>query len=508
MTAVFVGDEANAAPRSLDVASLDATTAGTQSNPLARGAAVIVADRSEISMHTRREISLEARSQENAAALNVVNAADADVANTLNVASNIGMRVLGRQLNDIFQAEHRHGRFERISLSGPNLNRSYREQWSRSAGSMERSSDMTILQSRSRNSVSDTWSTQVPAYLPLQQTRLDFELPDLGSVTAGEFRRDYTATTPAGTYGFRGGFGPFEFSAPRMSLGSVELDGDDVVLRGGYVELPSLDLGTASLTVCVVACTPDISVDLPTFGGQRIDFGSAGEWRLEGANPFKDIRINAGHGVAAAGRGRVSVGAAHVELQADITLDLPDISTDFSFDVLGETVTTDSFDIVIPAISTSITLVDEDIGVAYEAEFDGALCLSVQSTDCGTLSHSESAHSEIVDIRQSNASAVTTLSEEHDSTGEQHLTSAATLDGAEAELIAMSEGNAQIEVSSTVDLGAQSQRNLAAINAINAAGALVGNALNVTTHSTATSAGAGLAQSNSFAQFKTPPRAP
>ena len=258
MTAVFVGDEANAAPRSLDVASLDATTAGTQSNPLARGAAVIVADRSDISMHTRREISLEARSQENAAALNVVNAADADVANTLNVASNIGMRVLGRQLNDIFQAEHRHGRVERISLSGPNLNRSYREQWSRTAGSMERSSDMTILQSRSRNSVSDTWSTQVPAYLPLQQTRLDFELPELGSVTAGEFRRDYTATTPAGTYGFRGGFGPFEFSAPRMSLGSVELDGDDVVLRGGYVELPSLDLGTASLTVCVVACTPDI----------------------------------------------------------------------------------------------------------------------------------------------------------------------------------------------------------------------------------------------------------
>jgi hypothetical protein len=269
------------------------------------------------------------------------------------------------------------------------------------------------------------------------------------------------------------------------------------------VDLPSLDLGSAFVDLCFIDCL-SVDADLPIVDGPRIDL--PGEWRFEGANPFKDLRINAGNGIAAAGSGHVSLSAAHVTVTAELSLDLPDLSTSFSFDILGHEVTTPEFGVEIPAISASITVVDADIGPGYSADFDGALCLAVQTSDCGRLEHSESSESSIVDIRQATASASGSMDEESNSTGEEFITAGASLGGAEAELIAMSEGRARIDQGSTVELGSQAQRGMQVVNAVNASGAIVGNALNVATQRGTTATGAAVSQSNSFTQYQTRPR--
>lgn len=484
-----------AAPRDLDAAALDAVAANTS---------VVVADQSEVTIDAHNSVVLSDGVQRQAAAMNAVNAADADVINTANIATSAGARVLARQLNEVFQVEHSYGRAGSISLAGPDVSRGYSH--SRSFGSSTSSSSTrsTLLQSRTSHSVQDSYNAEVPAYFPLQNLTLTLGTPDLPSVTVPAFGFDLTTTDDVGgTYGIRGGLGPFTFDPPQIVLGTVSFQGDDLVIAGGYVDLPSLDLGEASIELCFIDCG-GVSVDLPTIDGPRIDL--PGEWRFEDANPFKDIRINAGNGIAAAGSGHVDLSAAHVTVSAELSLDLPDLTTGFSFDVLGRTVSTPEFGVEIPPISASITVVDADIGPGYSADFDGVLCLAVQTSDCGRLEHSESSQSSVIDVRQTSASASGSMFEESNSTGEEFVTAGASLGNAEAELIAMSEGRAQIDQGSTVELGSQAQRGMQVVNAVNATGAIVGNALNVGTQTGTPVAGAGISQSNSFTQYKTRPR--
>jgi hypothetical protein len=489
---------AHAAPRDLDAAALDAIGAGSSS--------VIVADQSEITIDTTNRVVLRDDVQRQAAAINAVNATGADVVSAANIATAVGARVLARQLNEVFQVEHSYGRAGSISLAGPNLSRGYSNTRSFGSSASSSSTRSTALQSRTSHSVRDTYNASVPAYFPLQNLTLTLGTPDLPSVTVPAFGFDFTTTDDVGsTFGIRGNLGPFTFDPPQIVLGTVSFQGDDLVVAGGYVDLPSLDLGSASITACFIDCG-SVSVDLPTIDGPRIDL--PGEWRFEDANPFKDVRINAGNGIAAAGSGHVSLSAAHVTLSAELSLDLPNLTTSFSFDVLGQEVSTGEFGVEIPPINASITLVDADIGPGYSADFDGTLCLAVQTSDCGRLEHSESSQSSLVDVRQTSASASGSMYEESNSTGKEFVAAAASLGGAEAELIAMSEGRAQIDQGSTVELGSQAQRGMQAVNAVNASGAIVGNALNVGTQRGTSVAGAGVSQSNSFTQFKTRPRSP
>jgi hypothetical protein len=465
---------------------------------------VIVADQSEAEIYTIERVVLRDATQQQASALNLVNAAGADVISAANIATVLGERVMARQLNELFQIDRSYGRVERISLAGPNRSRSFSTSSSYGSAATSSSTRSTLLQSRTSHSVQDTYSAGVPAYLPLQNLTLTLGTPDLPSVTVPAFSFDLTTEDDVGgVYGIRGGLGPFTFDPPQIVLGTVSFQGDDLVVAGGYVDLPSLDLGSASIDLCFIDCG-GVSVDLPSIDGPRIDL--PGEWRFEGANPFKDIRINAGNGIAAAGSGHVSLSAAHVTLTAELSLDLPDLTTSFSFDVLGSEVSTPEFGVEIPPISASITVVDADIGPGYSADFDGTLCLAVQTSDCGRLEHAESSQSSFVDVRETSASASGSAFEATNSTGAELVTAAASLGSAEAELIAMSEGRAQVEQGSVVTLGSQAQRGMQVVNAVNASGAIVGNALNVATQRSTTSAAAGVSQTNSFSQFKTRPR--
>ncbi|HEY7378907.1 MAG TPA: hypothetical protein VH542_09510, partial [Steroidobacteraceae bacterium] len=83
----------------------------------------------------------------------------------------------------------------------------------------------------------------------------------------------------------------------------------------------------------------------------------------------------------------------------------------------------------------------------------------------------------------------------------------ATLADAEADLIAMSQASAMIDATNSITLEDGAQRGLRAVNAVNAADAIIGNALNVTAlqpdRLKSGSLTGVLNQSNVFSQYRT-----
>lgn len=503
------------APAPLADAELDAVTAGgPQASAPADGRrpAVIVADGAQYTLNQNQSVLLQGDAQAGIRALNVVDVAGSDVGNAVNVLSRETAVGDALQLNTFEQREIQSGSLGRASLAGENVTR--RSSIERSTASGGSSSSVTGWESRtfSRTSTVDQFSAFVPEYNPLQNLTLTVGTPALDPLRIPSFEVDFVEETDVGNYGIRGGVGPFTLGAPQLVLGSISLDGDDVVLSSGYVQVPSLDLGSAHLQVCVVACTPDVSVDLGGFTGPRVDL-PGGDLRFEGANPFKDTHLNAGHGFAVAGAGSISVVPGHVTLGAELTLDLPDPSFSFDFTIpgIGEigpwSVDGPNIGIEIPAISVSHNFIDQDVGVAYSASFDGALCIALETSNCASSSR-QTEHQE--SRAEAELYQVTATSYSH-STGSRHeeldVHVGATLSNAEAELIAMSQGSAHIDSLNSVALSDSAQSGLQALNAVNAADAIIGNALNVSavrpTSITSGNVAGSLGQSNVFVQHRT-----
>lgn len=497
---------AKAAPEQLSLIALDEAVAGSEkieSNEAETAQpGIVVADRSQVELKLRRNIALTEESQQGAKAMNLVNAASADVASGVNTAvgSSDGMTA---QSNSVWQTQSGVAAAASIERRGRNIRTETMEARDTLSSSSSFASNESIIRTRSHRSVVDTYNAQVPGYFPLQNLTFSFETPKLPSVTVPSFGFDFTYTDDVGgVYGIRGGLGPFHFDPPQLSLGSISLSGNDLVLRGGYVQLPSLDLGEATIDVCVVTCG-GVALDLPTIDGPRIDFGA--EYRLAGANPFKDVRVNAGGGFAGAGQGHLAVSLGSVRVGAEVSLDLPDLTTSFSFNVLDQQVSTGNFGVEIPAISASINLIDADVGVAYSADFNGALCISIVTTTCDGLRHREQNENTKVEIERHSERSAQSTTGSGSKHGESSETIGASMIGAEGNLIAMGDGAASVDTESVVGMNAQAQKGLNVLNVVNATGAMIGNAANVAAQRPNTTNGA-LSQSNVFNQFQTRPR--
>jgi hypothetical protein len=505
-----------AAP-ALSDAALDAVTAGTAGMAVlapADGArsAVVVADGAAYTLERRRGVRLEGDAQSGSRGFNVVGAAGSDVGNAVNVLAR-GTDLAGGALqqNLLLQRENGTAWLGRANLAGRHLvQRASVESGFASGGSRTALTGWHV-ETRSRTRSVDQYSAFVPEYNPLENLTLSVGTPALDPLYIPAFRFDFVEETEAGDYGIRGGVGPFTLGAPQLVLGTVSLEGNDVVLSAGYVQLPSLDLGSASLEVCIAECVGG-SVDLGGFEGGRVDF-PGGDLRFEGANPFKDVRINAGHGIAATGAGSISVVLGRVTLAASLQLDLPDPRFSFDFtipefagigpwDVNGPDITVE-----IPALSVSHTLIDEPVGFAFSATFDGVLCLPASTADCSASSrHTEHESSEIVEeLRTASASSFSAAS--RTASGATVMHAGATLTDAEADLLAMSQASALIDSTSSIALADGAQRGLRAVNAVNAADTIVGNAVNVTAiRSPGISAAevrGSLGQANTFVQYRT-----
>jgi hypothetical protein len=516
--ACCLAQAALAAPAALTDAALDKVTAGDPPEQPATGKPpiVVVADGAHYTFHGNQNVRMEGTAQADANALNLVAAAGSDVGTALNVLS-IGSDVSGvvAQQNSFAQIERQTGALGRATLDGTHTTHRSTIESAFASGS----SSSRVTGRRLRDTSSTTTVTQsalfVPEFTPLQDLTLDVGTPALPPLHIPGFGIDLVEDTDAGDFGIRGSVGPFTLEPPQVVLGTVSLDGDDVVLSSGFVQLPGLDLGSATLDVCFIDCA-GASVDLGSFPSQRVDF-PGGDLRFEGANPFKDLHINAGHGIAVAGTGSINVTPSHIEVSAELTLDLPDPTFSFDFSIpgisFGDLGSIGPFDIdgpdveiEIPPVSVSHTLFDQDVGFAYSAQFDGVLCLSFTTNECGTASH-ETQHSEShVDERIDEATASSFASGGRSVSDVVDVHAGATLTDAEADLIAMSAASALIDATNSIALEDAAQRGIRVLNAVNAADSIAGNALNVAAvrpPQTAAGLAPSVGQSNVFVQYRT-----
>jgi hypothetical protein len=514
-----------AAPSGLSDAALDTVTAGNPTEPAAGKVPVaIVTDGARYTFAGGESVRLHGSAQARLHALNAVAAAGSDVGNALNLlALDTGVTADASQQNSLRQSEAASGSLGSASLLGAMVSRTERLESRFTTGG----SDLVIgghrLRTSSHERSVEQYAASVPAFSPLEKLKLSFDTPELPDITFGPFTvalftdsRDEDDGNDQ--FGLRGSLGPFTLKGAELELGTVSLDGDDVVLTSGYVQLPEIDLGTAQLKVCFVACIDSGEVELGEVPGRRVDF-PLDDLRLEGANIFKDTQINAGSGMALVGAGSVNVVPSHVTLTAELTLDLPDPVFSFDFtipahededgeDIIGPwTVDGPDVTIEIPPVSFSHTLVDDDVGAAFSGRFDGVLCIGTRSMDCATSSRSTEQRRFVEDVA---VSAVAGSS--HDEGGESvdartQVHAGATLSSAGADLIAMSQASADVASTNSVALDESAQRGLRAVNAVNAANALIGNALNVSAVRPSSSPGGGagslLSQTNSFSQYRT-----
>jgi hypothetical protein len=450
-------------------------------------------------------VHFEGEAQANLRALNVVAAAGSDVGNAVNTLAGAVEASGGvRQLNELQQSEGSTGSLGRATLDGVMSTRRTATQ-SRSSNSSS-SSQVAIqrLQTRSRSRTVDQVAAFVQSYQPLEDRTLEVSTPQLDPLHIGELSLDFL--NDDGLFGIEGSIGPFTIGAAQLVLGTVSLDGDDVVLSAGHVVLPSVDLGDAMVRVCFAVCAQD-SIDLGSFEGRTVALPE-GDLRFEDANPFKDTTFNAGSGFAMVGSGTVDVAPSHITLEGELTLDLPDPTFSFDFtipslfedpDLIGPfEVDGPDITIEIPAVTVHHTFVDEDIGGGCSGTFDGFLCIVEAAMDCGSGSRRSERHESRVDWQFFASSSSSYQSSSGSTSVDEAIHAGASLTDAEAALIAMSQGSAQINAENTVTLSDSAQRGLRAANAVNAADAMVGNALNVMTRSTAL-----LGQSNVFMQNRT-----
>lgn len=508
-----------AEPTALTDAALDDVTAGALTGtPVADGErpAVIVADGASYTLDSRQTVELSDDAQVAARVLNATAASGSDVGNAANVLS-LGAHesTSVRQENLLAQRELQGGSVGQAILRGQNVTES-----SEVSRSFSNASSSTVisgfqLRMRSRSTTIDQFAVFVPEFTPLQNLELTIGTPELQDIVIPAFGLDLVDEDDAGDFfGIRGEVGPFTLAAPQLVLGTFTLDGDDIALSSGFVQLPSIDLGSASIEVCIVTCSLDVSVDLGSFDGPRIDFP---DLRFEGANPFQDTRINAGHGIAMVGEGTVSVTPGHLTLAATLELDLPDLtfSMDFTIPAIdGEDGSLDPISIDGPDISIEIppitfehALIDQEVGVSFSGAFDGMLCLALGTTDCGTGSRSEEREESRVEREILLSTATSSSSSEEFTSATRDVRAGATLTDAEAELIVMSHASADIESANPVILGDGAQRGMRSLNTVNATSTLVGNALNVTAlrsrEPMSARAATSLGQANVFTQYRT-----
>jgi hypothetical protein len=318
------------------------------------------------------------------------------------------------------------------------------------------------------------YSAAIPGYSPLENLSLTVATPALDPVRIDPFTFDLIDTA---LLGISGRVGPFTLDPPQLVLGTVSLQGDDVVLSSGYVQLPGLDLGAATLRTCFGGddhCYQR-SIDLPTLDPRRVDL-PGGDLVFEGANPFKGTQINAGAGFALVGSGSISSVPGHITLSGELTLDLPDPTFSFDFDIgqlfedgsdstsIGPfTIDGPDITIEIPPVSVSHTFIDEDFGPAFSGTFDGALCLAVHTMDCATVTRSMEQQSSSFEatVQDAAARSVVTAGGSTSGTLDEHAGGALT--DAEADLIAMSQAAATIDTASSITLEDDAQRGLRAM---------------------------------------------
>ncbi len=316
------------------------------------------------------------------------------------------------------------------------------------------------------------------------------------------------------------------FNAAHLDLGSVRLDGADIVIGPSTLSLPGFSIGDVTLgtEVCrLFNCSePSIRIGQVTFEDSRIELA---ETRFAGANPIPGI-TGFGAGFAMVGSGRISAEDGLASVQADLQLPLDELLAGAGavrfvvpwagiqvFEGDGLTDLDDGVDDLIsllpfwsglPSLELSLDLeVPITFPDGFTGEFEGAICLSQE--DCGEMQASSALEEH---REQSRRDLTDSGSDEwvqwHDVTIATS-SAAVSLEAAAADVIVLDDAKLEQSEYRIVALTGEAQRGLRLLNGINAAVAEIGNGLNVMRFSSGSTARASgntqLRQQNQISQI-------
>lgn len=531
LLAVLYCNVSSAQIQVLSESELDKYTAG-QSNlnhKQGRGRSEIVVVNDSIVHHNQQANTLlEGVVQSNLRAINLSNISQGDGISGVNIINDISLvNYPSRdfiQLNQFSQSDRRQGRLGFSEVNGTNI----RKSWGNSYHKSENERVFNQIDHVNTRSISDSTTSfnkaSIPKYNPLQNFTIDlgeysFGDINLGTLTLGGLVEDPVFGTDTG---IRATLGPVKLLGPEVSLGKLHFEGDDLRLSNMSATLPGVDFGSASVKACLVdACASAGPTRIPRIGNQTITVLDEQGIVFAGANPFKDIDLNVGSGIAVAGKGSISAGPINTTLTATVSLGLGENAllngfntvsqaTQGLLDFAGEVFNVDPnnrFRLpvleppLIPPIEAPISSTP-----GFTAEFEGTICLSVLA-DCNAEQEYSSVHQEtIVNNTFQHEELSYSSSETYNEHYDESILVGARLSGAEADLIAMSNGTINTEAVSNVSLKNGAQSNIRVINAMNTAYTLSGNAVNISRNSSSINSqrGSGLSlhQGNVFKQYR------
>lgn len=514
----------------LSESELDNFTAG-QSNlnhKQGRGRSeMVVANDSIISHKQNANTHIEGVVQSNLRAINLSNVSQGDGVNGVNIINDVARNKLSRefyQLNQITQTDRRQGQLGFSEVYGTNVRKSWGNSYHKSANE----SVFNQLDHVNTHSFSDSTTSfnnaSIPKYNPLQNFTInlgEYKFGDinLGTLTLGGLVEDPIFGTDTG---IRATIGPVKLLGPAVSLGQLHFEGDDLRLSNVSATLPGVDFGSASVKACLIdACASAGPTHIGTVGNQTITVLDEQGKVFVGANPFKDIDLNVGSGIAAAGKGSISAGPINTTLTATVSLGLGEDAllngfntvsqaTEGLLDFAGEVFNIDPDDrFTLPRLeSPLIPPIEVPISSTpgFSAEFEGTICLSILADCIADQEYSSTYQENIVNNTSLHEENFYSSSETFNEYYDESILVGARLSGAEADLIAMSNGAINTEAVSHVSLKDGAQSNIRVINAMNTAYTLSGNAVNISRNSSSINnqrgSGLSLQQGNIFKQYR------
>jgi len=504
----------------LDLQALDQVTAAgvnAQHNWIQREGETVVANGATATVSLSSNATLQGAVQNNTTSLNIINVAATDNAQLLNIAVIDDDVNLLEQSNYLEQDARFVGRLGRTLSGGSTVfyryDRGYRSISSQSY------SEGVIQIDRSFTSILETevLAVGVPKWDPTQDFTFSLGSWDAGRANLGTLKVGAIVEVLGVKGGIEARTGPVILYGPALDLGSIRFYEDDVIFQPGFFTLPSVDFGKVTFEACAGACYKD-GFTIGTVGGGTITPFS--DITLAGANPFKDWDLNAGSGIAAIGQGEVTVTGPGAYIDIGLSIDMNEILgpvTDLFDNIISSGPIADGFSEVfninisdelgslrLPVITLNerVTILDPGPAKTYQIDEDG-LCVVFGAPGC------ELSRVLTLTTTSEQDGTLTEQFERYENTQmeawEYEETSVfvpGNVGDAQADLIVITESKLTHIKNNNTLLTDGAQRNLTAMNAVNAANAVIGNASNFITSSSQAMRSGVRSQSNRFVQYR------
>ncbi len=456
---------------------------------------------SAIDSERTRSVALHGQTQQNAVAFNLENINSSDAVSLSNILEgsslsidDITTAVEVNQTNDLAQLHRTTGSLD-TSVAGHRYERTVESSYGtqsyeyRSYSFVERHRRSEILREDITTSsaqvggrytsLDDFTSSELPLdIMPPHAFPKVLDLPPIGAIEdAGWF----------GEWGAEVDYTGMQLFGPGLRIDSISAggtDGNDLLL-GTRVELPKLDFGDIYIELCAGKCS-QTHWDLKSVGGNYIypNFTIA-----DMAPEVEELNVGAGFDFYGNPNGEVLTATpGFFKVDGEVSLKVTPYATatlDLSkLELLGVKIepavkAADVFNngTAIGKYTWSFDLIDKQF--AFDL-LDEEIKVPDIDLELGTPEHYSNEWVLALDndvIEEYDSIDVAESS--FGSSYEHSVLTGGQMTGAEAELLALSEGSLSVEDTSTVSLGDDAQRNMRVFNGVNSASSVAANALNI-----------------------------